>query len=214
MRNGHSKNGAATGRRDLERAHRRQHILAAAERVFGRTPFDEASMQQIGAEAEIGMQGVYEQFSSKQLLYEAVVLRRLEALASQAEAAPRSADALTRLRALTVLYATFFLKAPQFLSLYARDKISYDWGLETRFRPRVGRALGLEEKRIGRALEDAVKAGHLRPLDPRLLVDLATGIFQAVLTHRVLRGKGKAETVESCADLMMDLFLSGAGARP
>ena len=210
MRNVNSK--TAPGRRDRERQQRREHILAAAERVFGRTPFDEASMQQIAAEAEMGMQGLYGHFSSKQALYESVVLHRLEALARQADASPSGKDPLARLRGLAVLYAGFFVEAPQFLSLYARHKLTYDWGLQSRFSSQLDRALGREEKRVARALDGAVAAGALLPLDRRLLADLATAIFQAVMAHRVLREREGG--VEECADRMIALFLKGAGAAP
>ena len=57
-------------RKERERTLRREVLIEAAERVFGRKPFDEATMQEVAREAEIGMQGLYEQFPSKQELYE------------------------------------------------------------------------------------------------------------------------------------------------
>ena len=53
-------------RRQRERALRRELLLDAAGRVFGRRPYDEATMQEVATEAEIGMQGLYEVFPSKQ----------------------------------------------------------------------------------------------------------------------------------------------------
>ncbi|MDE3032829.1 MAG: helix-turn-helix transcriptional regulator, partial [Acidobacteriota bacterium] len=73
----------AESRKERERQQRRELLLEAASRVFGRKPFDEATMQEMAAEAQIGMQGLYEQFPSKQALYEQVILAR--ALAFQAK---------------------------------------------------------------------------------------------------------------------------------
>ena len=49
----------ALTRKEIERSQRRELLLQAAARVFGRKPFDEASMQEVAAEAQIGMQGLY-----------------------------------------------------------------------------------------------------------------------------------------------------------
>jgi AcrR family transcriptional regulator len=51
-------------RKGIERQQRRNLLLEAAGRVFGRKPFDEATMQEIASEAQIGMQGLYEHFPS------------------------------------------------------------------------------------------------------------------------------------------------------
>ena len=70
-------------RREAEHLQRRQHILLAAERVFGRRPYDEATMQEIAAEAGIGMNGLYRHFPSKEELRIAVLDFRLDEIAAR-----------------------------------------------------------------------------------------------------------------------------------
>ena len=209
IRNGGSKRPAR--RRDAERQVRREHLLTAAERVFGRQAFDEASMQQIAAEAQIGMQGLYGHFPSKQKLYEEVVLHRLGEIEQQALAAFAQGEPLGRLRALATVYAGFFLEAPQFFPLWARHKLSYDWGQQTRFGGIIDRRVADQERQMEKALVAAAKAGILREIEPALLGALATSIFNAVVQYEVLHGQHDAA---ACADQMLELLLQGAGARP
>ena len=168
-------------------------------------------MQQIAAEADIGMQGLYGHFPSKQKLYEQVVLHRLSEIERQARVAFALADPFERLRALATVYAAFFLEAPQFFPLWARQKLSYDWGQETRFGATIDRRVADQERRMETALVEAVKAGVLREIEPALLGALATAIFNAVVQHEVLHGKHDAA---ACADQMLEVLLRGAGARP
>ena len=190
---------------------RREHLLAAAERVFGRQPFDEASMQQIASEAGLGMHGLYGHFPSKQKLYEQVVLHRLDEIERQARVAFAIDNPFDRLRALATVYAGFFLEAPQFFPLWARQKLSYDWGQKTRFGAAIDGRLADQQRRMERALSAAANAGILRKIEPSLLVELANSIFSAVVQHEVHHGQKDAV---ACTDLMLDLLLKGAGARP
>jgi AcrR family transcriptional regulator len=85
-------------RREAERTVRRDYILQAVEQVFARRPFDEASMQEIAKQAGIGMHGLYRHFTSKQELYEEIVLARLDEIRERMAAAFRNADPTERLR--------------------------------------------------------------------------------------------------------------------
>src|SRR5512133_2955268 len=94
-------------RKNLARQQRKDLLLEAASQVFGRKPFDEATMQEVAAEAEIGMQGLYEHFASKQELYEQVVQERAESFHQRANAAlaERGGSPMDRIEALAQVYA-------------------------------------------------------------------------------------------------------------
>lgn len=204
------KNVNSKRRQEAERAQRRQHILAAAEGVFGRKGFDEASMQDIAEAAGIGMQGLYAHFPSKQLLFEEAVLRRVAEVRQRAISATKSADPSERLRRLAVAYAAHFLERPQFFPLWANQKLNADWRLQSRFSEAIDRPMHEATAEVTAALKAAVKAGLLRPLDSKLLTGMVLGVFNAVVQHFVLHEKDPDP--EACAEQMMQLALRGIGA--
>jgi AcrR family transcriptional regulator len=204
------KNENSKRRQELERAQQREHLLAAAEGVFGRKGFDEASMQDIAEAAGIGMQGLYAHFPSKQLLFEEAVLRRVDEVRRRALSAAKSPDPAVRLRQLAAAYAAHFLERPQFFPLWASQKLSADWHLQSRFSESIDRPMHEATAEVTVALKAAVKAGLLRPLDPKLLTGMVLGVFNAVVQHFILHVKNPDP--EACAEQMTQLALHGLGA--
>ena len=200
---------ATVARREAEQRLRRDHILLAAERVFGRTAFDQASMQAIAKEAGMGMHGLYRHFTSKEQLYEEIVLLRLEEIAERVEIALADADAAGQLRVLAVAHATFFLERPHFFPLHQSRRLARDWGLKTRFGKAIDRCLADVDARLEQAIEAGVKAGLLRPLGTRLLAEVARGIFNSVIQHHLLHAKTRDP--EACATEIEEIFFRGIG---
>jgi AcrR family transcriptional regulator len=200
-------------RKDREKQQRREMLLESASRVFGRKPFDEATMQEVAAEAQIGMQGLYEQFPSKQVLYEQVILTR--ALAFQAKAQGILAldpPPLEALRRLALAYADQFREHPMHLPLFVRDRVHFDWGFDSRFTPRL-RAIYEEERAHLRGLMvRAIKTGRIRALDPDFLAQLCLDVLAASLHHGHHRHPG--EPPEISVDRAMDCLLAGVGVPP
>ncbi len=202
----------ASSRKEQERQKRRELLLEAATRIFGRRPFDEATMQEVAAEAEIGMQGLYEHFPSKQELYEQVMLRRAEAFQAAARAAldPSSAP-LERLRTLARVYALHFQENPYSLPSFIRDRVQADWGFDSRFRSQANAIYDAERDHLKGILAAAVAEGSLRDLGTDFLAQLCLGVLEASLHtsfHRTPR-----EDVETCVDRALACILHGA-ARP
>jgi len=199
-------------RRQKERQQRRSALLEAAARVFGRKPFDEATMQEVAAEAEIGMQGLYEHFPSKQELYEQVMQARAEAFHARADAvlAARGGSPLDRLTALAEVYAQTFQDRPFSLPSFARDRVQYDWDFDSRFRTQLGEIYRAERTRLKGLLQEALDQGLLRPLDPDFLAQLAMDVLQASLhyAHR----RSPREEAGPCVARAMDCLLRGVGA--
>lgn len=200
---------AVSTRREIERRDRREQILQAAGKVFGRKPFDEASMQEIAADAGIGMQVLYAHFSSKQKLYESVVIERLDAIERQIAEAPVTSDPMMLLEALATLYAKPFLERPQFFTLWSQHKLAYDWKLSSRFAPALRDRFAAVEQRVAAALAVAVEEGVLQPLDPALLLGIAIGIFNSVIQYHVL--KAPSRDPEACVEMMLGLLQKCVG---
>lgn len=187
--------------------------MDAAERVFGRKPFDEATMQEVAAEAQIGMQGLYEQFPSKQSLYEGLIRRRIQDFQADATRALEGVeDPLERLRAWAMWNARTFQRVPTFFPVFLREKIHHDWEFSSRFGPAIYKMFSREERRVRDLLETAAQAGVLTRLDLDFLVQLFLGELHASLHHH-FRHKPDEE-VETCVNRAMDCFLAGAGAKP
>jgi AcrR family transcriptional regulator len=71
---------AATTRKRLPPAERRELIVAAAERAFGRDGYDGASLDAIAADADVTKPVLYRHFGSKEELYVALLERHREDL--------------------------------------------------------------------------------------------------------------------------------------
>ena len=199
------------GRKAQERERRRERLLEAAAQVFARKPFDEATMQEVAAEARVGMQGLYEHFPSKQALYEEVMLQRARTWKLRAEAITRERmPPLDRLRALATAYVAQFQDHPSTLPTFVRDRTLFDWGLDSRFAPRFRSFYEEEMARLREVLGAAVAAGCLRDLDLSFLTELCMDVLQASLHYAHRHHPGD---VESCVNRALDCLLNGVGLR-
>jgi AcrR family transcriptional regulator len=123
---------AAVRRQPREEARRarsdvyRQHVFAAAERVFAERGFEAASMQDISKAAALSMGTIYGVFPGKTELYRAVLEERgREVLALAHAIAARRAPARETLDALIELYVGYFADHPEFLRMHLRSGASW-----------------------------------------------------------------------------------------
>ncbi len=197
-------------RRERETQRRREILLEAASRVFGRKPFDEATMQEVAAEAQIGMRGLYEQFPSKQALYEQVILDR--ALAFQARTLSfldPDLPPLEALRRLALAYADQFRERPMHLPMFIQNRVHFDWGFDSRFAPRLREIYEEERTHLRGLMVRAIRAGLVRDLEPDFLAQLCLDVLQSSLHHGHFRHPG--EPSEASVDRALDCLLSGVG---
>lgn len=167
-------------------------------------------MQEVAAEAQIGMQGLYEHFPSKQELYQQVMLRRAEQFLARAEETLRvPRPPLDQLRAMFLLYVLQFRDHAIWLPLFIHNRVSLDWGFQSRLLPRLAEIYELERGRLTEILRTAVAEGRLRDLGDAFLTQLCFGVLEASLYHSHRGGVGEAP--EDCVDRAMSCFLQGAG---
>ncbi len=201
-----------TGRKETERRLRRELILRAAERVFGRRPFHEATMQMVAAEAELGMQGLYEHFPSKQALYDAVVLHRAHAFLARLEGALEGLDdPLDQLRAVAGVRVAVFFEAPAFLPVFLSELIRFDLGVESRTDPAVHAVFREVRDRVDGIITRAMEREQLRSADPYFLQHVFMGVINAVL--RTAAQDLSREDIPRCVELVMQTFLEGVETR-
>jgi AcrR family transcriptional regulator len=100
----------------------RQHVFAAAERVFAERGFEAASMQEISKAAGLSMGTIYGVFPGKAELFQAVLeARGQEVLALAREIVARRTPARDTLDALIALYVGYFVEHPDFLRMHLRS---------------------------------------------------------------------------------------------
>lgn len=198
-------------RKEKERGKRRELLLDAAARVFGRKPFDEASMQEVAAEAEIGMQGLYGHFPSKQELYEQVILRRaLDFQARAEEILRRTGSGLELLRQVGRAYVEEFKTHPWHLAPFARDRVNFDWDVDSRFSPRLREIYEVERSNVRGLVVRAIESGEIQPMDPDFVTQLSLDVLQASLHYSHHSRPG--EEVDECVDRAFHCLTRGVGA--
>lgn len=170
-------------------------------------------MQEVASEAQIGMQGLYEHFPSKQELYEQVILQRAMAYQSQAEAILlRPGSPLELVRALATVYVQQFQDQPWRLPTFIRDRMHVDWQLDSRFSPRLREIYEGERAHLKGLIVRALERGELRPLDPDFLTQLFLDVLQASLHYS--HHHRHDEEVSACVNRALDCLLNGVGGRP
>ncbi len=195
-------------RRDRERELRRRLILEAAERVFGTRPYHEATMQAIAAEAELGMQGLYDQFPSKYALYEEVIVARARGFRRLVDGALEGVDEpLEQLRAIARVRVELFAAAPAFLPVFLGEKLRLEWGGEPPRSARIQLVIRKEKERLEDIVRRGIAAGVLRDEDPGFLSALFSDAVTASLA--VFRDHPE-EGAERCVERAMNAFCDGA----
>ena len=115
----------------LEEARARMYrdlVLESAEHVFAQKGFDEATMQEIAAEAGISMKTLYATLPGKNELYEAVVeLRGAEFLQETAQGTEGQTGALAALEAGVRAIVSFLVRHENFLLIHLRQGRA--WGV-------------------------------------------------------------------------------------
>ena len=181
----------------------RQRILRAAESVFLRKDFHEVHMDDVARACGVGKGTLYRYFESKDALFTALVLDGIDLLRSQLEAAVAGpGEPVVKLErvvraSLEHLWERRFL----FALLHRREH-----------KPSRTDAREWERRRgrLARVLEDAVRdamnAGQVRSVDPRIMAERLLSLLRAND-----RSRRPGDSLDALATTVFDLFLFGAG---
>ena len=174
----------ATGLREQRRQRvleiNREHLLDAAEAVFGARGFEDATIKEIAERAELSVGAVYGIVHGKEdLLVQTLARRGAELLAAMEALAAGAEDARAQLHALADLQIAYFRAHPDFGRLWLRWAGPGRWGLSPASLDHVGgdleRAMAVESGLIRRGQA----SGHVRAGDPDVLAHIFSGIVQA-----------------------------------
>jgi AcrR family transcriptional regulator len=204
-------------RREKDRVSR-EHLLDAAEHVFGRKGFHEATLKEVAERAEFSVGAIYGFFEGKDDLFAQVLERQGNALLERQQAAV--ADATSpgdKLHRLVEVQLAYFQERPDFYRLFQRELGGATWtfraSLNERGYERYRSAMDFEE----RIFAEGVESGAFRKEDPEVLAALFSGLMAAYIAQwvyglddggvSVIEGR---YPIEQLHDLIDRAFLKGA----
>lgn len=183
------------GKRDL--------IMAAAIQVFSRKGYHHAKMGEIALEAGIGKGTIYEYFSSKLQLLQAIMEQSFSRYDHALQ--PELNKSLTFRAKIKMLTEGHFRFCQQnqdltrflFWDTETIDEELKDWVWQKR---------AVKEAHMQSLIEAAISSGEIRAVDPKILTVIISGIFGAIWAPVVLDGweVDAAAAAEQIADILLD----------
>jgi AcrR family transcriptional regulator len=167
-------------RREHRRALSRDQILDAAEQVFARSNFHDASLREIAELAEFSVGAVYGFFASKEEIYHAVFLRRgADFMPGMEEILGSAAAPLRQLLDLAAWQVGFFRRYPHFARVVLRGG-----AIASLATPDADAAIADNFAIAQRAQTDLFRrgqqAGQLRDGPPAVLAMMFSGMVSAI----------------------------------
>jgi TetR/AcrR family transcriptional regulator len=161
---------------DLSRA----QLLDAAEEVFGRKGFHQATLKEVAELAEFSVGSVYSFFDNKDDLFRQIFVRRGEEFMPRLRAVLRDEGTPTeQLHRLVDFEVGFFREHPRFGRLYLRyssaTMLSSDRAIDAVMAERYEESMRLQAELFARGQ----RAGELLRGDPQVLARLFSGIISA-----------------------------------
>ena len=189
------------------RQERRGRLLEAAARVFARNSYDQASMDEIAAEAGVGKPTLYRYFSGKNALFSAVFVEALDVLEAQLAQVLETEHGLqARLVGLVrALVPTVrdHLVSNRFIA-EQESAAEIDRSNRMIFRERRARICRF----FAEAIEDEAACGRIRPeIDP----DRAAHLIIGAIWSGAADSRGDAQSI---ADEVVALVVHGLALPP
>jgi TetR/AcrR family transcriptional regulator len=165
-----TRNAAGTpapNRNEQRKTRTQAAILKAAERVIRKHGFERASIDEIGAVANVGVGSIYHHFGSKEGLLLALIERALESNQQYLnEGFAVEATPIVKLGHVQAAYLRFYTEEPFYFDLiileYERRAGTYSPEAVKRISAIAGSVL----TRIEDLIREAQTAGEMRPVDP------------------------------------------------
>jgi len=173
---------AGTGQPEQRRLQRqdlgRNQLLDAAEEVFGRKGFHEASLKEVAEAAEFSVGSVYSFFVNKDDLFRQIFVRRSAQFGPALRAAldPRHGRALDQLHRLVDVQVGFFREFPRFGRLYLRYANATTMWVERSIDPELTASYREWQALEADTFARGQGAGEIRAGEPSVLARLLTGI--------------------------------------
>jgi len=148
-------------------------VLKAAERIFALQGFDGARIDQIARDAKVNKALIYYYFRSKERLFLAVLEDLFSGLQARIESAARSSsNAEERFFDMVTAYFDFVDRRRTYPQIIQREVIG-----EGKFLGAIARHLQPMYKVATRIIQEGIKAGRFRKVDPGQLLLSAVGMI-------------------------------------
>jgi len=184
------RDGGADSLRDQRRREKdrvsRNHILDAAERVFGRKGFHEATLKEVADQAEFSVGALYAFFEGKDDLFAQVLDRQGSALLdAMGEAVAGRTTSREQLHAIAETSVAYFRDRPDFYRLFQRELGGATWAMRASLNE-AGHARYREVMSFEEGVFSAgMRSGELRSEDPEIQAALFSGVVQAYIAQWV-----------------------------
>jgi AcrR family transcriptional regulator len=186
----------------MKKDEKRERIITAAGKVFGRHGFKETRMEKVADEAGMGKSSLYYYFLSKEELFEAVVEREAEYLKNEIIQATRDiSDPYKRMKLYVIARMKAFRKS---INLYTAVKTNYLDHLP--FIEKVRAKYDKEEmKMVENILKDGVKANRFKLVNTELAtIAIVTAIKG--LEYTIVIRESPIQMEQQVEQLLMFLF--------
>ena len=190
-------------RKRKENEFRKEMILTAAEKIFGKKPYDEVSVIEISKESGVCLQSIYNHFGSKKKLYKNMIFFRKELDVALKE----KSDSLSLLKKWTEVFFKSMQNFPQFFPVFVREKMYYEWGVESHLFSELKKVFKKEEERLSCLLKKAQKEKYLKDIPVQYLKSLFFANVQSKLEYH-FKVKKCCE-VKECVEEIFSNFLYG-----
>lgn len=181
----------------------RERILAEAAKLFARSGYDGSSVSDLAAAIGVSKAAIYHYFTTKQDIYDAIILAVLSGLnQSVGQDVARAEGGAARLRAFMVGHARYF---EQHHAEFVTMLIGYS-GMALPEREDAARLRDGYEKRLRDLIAQGVAEGAFRPLDLP-----ATGRAVLSMLNWMVRWykPGQGDSAETIAAGYFDLLVGG-----
>lgn len=179
----------------------RETILRAAEDIFTRHDYHEVLMEDVARACGVGKGTLYRYFPGKRELYLAVVFEGIARLCDEMHAAVRMPDQpIRRLQRAIECVLAYFWERRLFFALIHHNEQKPD---DPDSRQWLRRRAELSQI-FQRAIEEAIMAGQIRSIDPRIAAEMLLGMLRGVNRYR-----GAKDRRDDLVQTVVDTFLCG-----
>ncbi len=179
----------------------RQKILAAAEVIFTRHDYHEVLMDDVAEASGVGKGTLYRYFPSKRHLSLAVMFEGIQRLRDDLQVAVDSAAGpAEKIERIVRCILEHFWERRLFFALIHRneykpdDPDSREW---LRRRADIARI-------VQHTIEQAIRAGQMRALEPRIAAEMLLGMLRGVNRYRT-----RNDTLDDLVGTVVNVFLCG-----
>lgn len=185
---------------------RKELILKAAERVFGRKPYEEASLSEISNESGICLQSIYNLFGSKKDLYKSMILFRISNFRKNLNLALKEKrNELCQLKKWTAVFFETMGNYPQFFPVFLKEKFNFEWEMETPLFPELKKVFKEEEKRLVHLLRKAQAEKYFKSIPVQYLKLLFLSFVNSKMEYH-LRHRKCFEVKKCVEEIFCDLL--------